>query len=253
MSKVVLITGVRRIGFYIAQFLLSNGYNLAVLYRSSTQRVEEIKNYAESLGREILTLKVDLSNYENYKGVPQIVFDYFGSIDAFINVASPFGKKEFFEVSESDLDYYYNSIVKSAFFLSQGVAKFMLKNSGSVKGRIIHFGDWSTVSGKPYRNFSPYLIAKGGLDTLIKVLAVELAPYITVNGIALGPALPPMLEGEEKRENWKGYIERNTLLKRPVGLEDILSAVDFLLKAKSLTGEIVVIDSGQRFVGTLKE
>ena len=252
MSKVALITGVRRIGFYIAQFLLSNGYNLAVIYRSSEQRVEELKSYAESLGRELLSYRVDLSNYKDYKGIPEDIFNRFGRIDAFINAASPFERRELFEVSEEDLDYFFNSVVKSAFFLSRGVAEFMMKNSGSVKGRIIHFGDWATVSEKPYKNFSPYLVAKGALDTLTRVLAVEFAPHILVNEIALGPVMPPMLEGREKNDRWREYIDKKTLLGRPVGLEDVLSGVEFLLKVKSLTGEIIVLDSGQRFAGTEK-
>ncbi|RTZ60121.1 MAG: dehydrogenase, partial [Gammaproteobacteria bacterium] len=40
-----------------------------------------------------------------------------------------------------------------------------------------------------------------------------------------------------------------TLLGRPVEIGDILSAVDFFLKTKTITGEIFILDSGQRFVG----
>ena len=252
MSKVAVITGVRRIGFYVAQYLLNSGYHFAVLYKSSAQRVEELKFYAESLGKELLPFEVDLTKPETYRGVPQRVFEHFGRIDALLNVASPFGRREFFEVREEDLKFYFSAIVESAFILSQRCAEFMLKNSTPVKGRIVNFGDWSTAEGKPYKNFSPYLVAKGALDTLTKVLAVELAPHILVNEIALGPVLPPMLENGEKTDHWEGYIREKTLLGRPVGLDDILSAVGFLLRAKSLTGEIITLDSGQRFVGTLK-
>ena len=252
MSKVAIITGVRRIGFYIAQYLLNSGYHLAVLYKTSLQRVEELKNYAESLGKEVLPFEVDLTNPETYKGVPQKVFEHFGRIDVLLNVASPFGRVEFFEVREEDLRFYFSAIVESAFILSQRCAEFMLKNDTPVKGRIINFGDWATAEGKPYKNFSPYLVAKGGLDTLTGVLAVELAPHILVNEIALGPVLPPMLGEREKTDHWEGYIREKTLLGRPVGLEDILSAVGFLLKVKSLTGEIITLDSGQRFVGISK-
>jgi pteridine reductase len=249
MSKVAIITGVRRIGFYIAQYLLTQGYNLAVLYKTSTDRVNDLKEYALRLDKEILTFKVDLSNSETYRGIPQEVFNFFGTIDVLLNVASPFGSKSIFDTTEGDLDFYYSTIVKASYLLSIESAKYMLKNNGSVKGRIINFGDWSTVVGNPYKNFAPYLVAKGALDTLTKVLAVELAPDILVNEIALGPVLPPMMGDKEKTDRWENYIETKTLLKRPVGIGDILSAVDFFLKAKSVTGEILVLDSGQRFVG----
>lgn len=249
MSKVAILTGVRRIGFYIAQYLLTKGYNLAVIYKSSLQRVEELKRYASSLGREIFPLEADLTKSSTYRDIPEKVFNRFGRIDALLNIASPFGKREFFEVKEEDIDYYLSAVVKSAFILSQKSALYMLKKEGPIKGRILNFGDWATVAGNPYKNFSPYLVAKGALDTLTKVLAVELAPHILVNELALGPVLPPSLNGEENPQNWSKYISEKTLFRRPVSMEDILSAVDFFLKAKTVSGEILLLDSGQRFVG----
>ncbi len=248
MSKVALITGTRRIGFYIAQYLLREGYNLAVLYRSSTKGVESLKKYSKSLKKEVLTFRVDLSKPETYLEIPKEVFSLFGRIDLLLNVASPFGVSEFFKTDVETFRKYWTPIVEASFFLSQRVAEFMLKNDGLIKGRIINFGDWAAVSGKPYRNFSPYLIAKGGLDTLTKVLAVELAPHILVNEIALGPVLPPNLDGEENSTHWADYVKKNTLTGFPVDIDDILSAVEFFLKTRSVTGEILVLDGGQRFV-----
>ncbi|RTZ67794.1 MAG: dehydrogenase [Aquificaceae bacterium] len=249
MSKVAILSGVRRIGFYIAQYLLTQGYDLAVLYKTSEDRIIELKEYAKSLGRKVVPFKVDLTSYETYRDVPRKVFQTLGRIDVLLNIASPFGKKDFFEVTPEDLDFYYSSIVKAGFILAQESARFMLKNTSPLKGRIVNFGDWATVRGNPYKNFSPYLVAKGGLDTLTKVLAVELAPHILVNEIALGPVLPPMLGNKEKNYHWEKYIKEKTLLGRPVEIGDILSAVDFFLKTKTVTGEIFILDSGQRFVG----
>jgi len=249
MSKVAVITGVRRIGFYIAQYLLGQGYNLAVLYKSSKDRVEDLKLYAERLGKKVLPFEVDLTKPETYKEIPEKVYETFGRIDVLLNVASPFGRKTVWETTKEDLRFYFSAIVESAFLLSQKCAEYMLLNGGTPKGRIINFGDWATVLGNPYKNFVPYLVAKGSLDTLTEVLAVEFAPHILVNEIALGPVLPPMLEGKERTDQWSKYVSEKTLLERPVGIEDILSAVDFLLKAKTLTGEVIILDSGQRFVG----
>ncbi|NPB04913.1 MAG: SDR family oxidoreductase [Aquificae bacterium] len=249
MSKVAIITGVRRIGFYAAQFLLSQGFDLAVLYRSSEERARELKTYGEGLGRRVLTFEVDLTDPSTYRGIPDEVFDRLGRIDLLVNAASPFGKLSWEETDAEDLRFYFSAVVESAFLLSKGAARYMLKNSGPVKGRIVNFGDWATAKGSPYRGFVPYLVAKGALDALTRVLAVELAPEVLVNEIALGPVLPPFLEGREKGEGWDRYVKRKTLLGRPVGLEDVLAALDFLLKTKTLTGEILLLDAGQRFVG----
>jgi NAD(P)-dependent dehydrogenase (short-subunit alcohol dehydrogenase family) len=247
--KVAVITGIRRIGFYVAQYLLNQGYNLAVLYRNSSAETEALKNYAKRLNLEVVTFKVDLSKPETYLGVPEKVYNHLGRIDLLLNVASPFGKTDLFKTTPGEFESYWKPIVEASFFLSREAARFMLLNTGEVKGRIVNFGDWATVFGNPYKNFSSYLIAKGGLDTLTKVLAVELAPHILVNEIALGPVLPPVINGKEKTERWNNYIEQKTLLKKPVGLEDVLAAVDFFIKTKSVSGEILTLDAGQRFVG----
>jgi NAD(P)-dependent dehydrogenase (short-subunit alcohol dehydrogenase family) len=253
-SKVAIISGVRRIGFYIAQHLLSSGFHLAVLYRSSSQTVEELKKYASRFNKKVLPFKVDLSNPQTYRDIPSKVFETFNRIDALLNIASPFERKSVLETTEGDLEFYFRAVVESSFILSKESFKYMLRKEGQVKGRIINFGDWAVHSNNPYPNFAPYLVAKGALRTLTQVLAVEFAPHVLVNEIALGPVLPPeytSAEGKIKKPStdWEEYVKRKTLLGRPVDLEDILSAVDFLLKAKTVSGEVLVLDSGQRFVG----
>jgi len=247
--KVALISGIRRIGFHAARHLINEGYHLAVLYRTSSAEAEKIKTFGERAGLKVLTFKVDLSKPETYLGVPEKVYRHLGRIDLLLNVASPFGKTDLFKTTPEEFESYWKPIVEASFFLSREAVRFMLLNTGEVKGRIINFGDWASAFGNPYKNFSAYLIAKGGLDTLTKVLAVELAPDILVNEIALGPVLPPALNGREKPEGWENYLKNKTLLRRAVSLEDLLSALNFFLKTKSVSGEILTIDAGQRFVG----
>jgi len=95
--KVAIISGVRRIGFYIAQYLISQGYKLAVLYKNSKSRAEELKAYAKMVGTEVLPFEVDLSDYGTYAGIPGKVFEHFGRLDLLLNIASPFGKASVFK------------------------------------------------------------------------------------------------------------------------------------------------------------
>jgi len=248
MSKVAVVTGVRRIGFYVAQFLLSKGYDLGILYKSSIKEVEELKTYADRLGLRVVALRADLSDPESYAGKVQKIYEELGKIDALLNVASPFEKTPLETLTPREFEKHWRAIVEAALFLTLEAARFMKKNEGTVKGRVINFGDQATFAGRPYKNFAAYLIAKGGLDTLTKVLALELAPEVLVNEIALGPVLPPNFGGGEKTEGWSDYLKRSTLLKRPVGIEDLLAATDLFLRTKSVSGEILTLDAGQRFL-----
>ena len=70
---------------------------------------------------------------------------------------------------------------------------------------------------------------------------MSLAPNIRVNGIAPGPTL------KNKRQTEKHFRKQYlaTPLKRQVNVNEICNAVDFLIKNRSITGQVLAVDSGQ--------
>src|SRR5256885_678687 len=70
-------------------------------------------------------------------------------------------------------------------------AKHMLAQSAEdgIKGRIVNVGDWATE--RPYKDYLPYLVAKGGLTTMTLALAKELAPAVLVNLVQPAMVEPP--------------------------------------------------------------
>ena len=89
--------------------------------------------------------------------------------------------------------------------------------------------------------FFSYTISKTGLFTLTKTSAMSLAPKIRVNGIAPGPTI------KNKRQTIKHFKKQylSTPLKRQVDVKEICNAVDFLIKNRSITGQVIAVDSGQ--------
>ena len=76
---------------------------------------------------------------------------------------------------------------------------------------------------------------------MTQTLALALAPKIRVNGIGPGPTLPSARQTKEDFE-----LQWQTLpLKRRVMPEDISDAVLYILSAKSMTGQMIALDSGQ--------
>ena len=108
------------------------------------------------------------------------------------------------------------------------------------KGSIVLF---STVAVKRgFTNHSIIASAKGAIEGLTVSLAAELAPNIRVNGISPGPTLKNKRQSERHfKKQWKSIIWR-----KKVDLENICNGVKFLIESKSITGEIINIDSGQR-------
>ncbi|RMH06531.1 MAG: SDR family oxidoreductase [Aquificota bacterium] len=239
--KRVIIAGVRRIGYYIAKRLVSEGWSLGLIYRSPSKEVEELaQNYPE----RVCLARADLFySQEGIRAVRELVV-HLGGVDAFVHLASPYEPTPIEELTEEAIQYHFKPIAQSFLLMSKELYPFMLKNSGQTKGRIVAFGDWATNT-TPYRNYSAYFVAKGALHTAVKVLAREFAPHVPVNAIALGPTLKPADFSEER---WQDYINR-TPLKRQVSLEDVVELTLFLLKVESMTGELINLDSGRHIAG----
>ncbi len=245
MGKVALITGVRRIGRFIAEALAEKGYNLAVVYRSSEEEVRKLEKTVKEKGSDILTLRADLTQISACREIVYRTLAEFGRVDAFIHLASPYEKTPIDSMTEEDLRRHMGPIAEAFLFISLEIYKAMMRNEGEVKGRIIAFGDWA-VDHTPYRGYTAYFVAKGALHTAVRVLAKEFAPYVLVNCIALGPTLKPE---DLDVKDWEKIL-KSTPLRREVPVEDVVSLVIYLLEVCSMTGEIIKLDSGRHVAGS---
>ena len=119
------------------------------------------------------------------------------------------------------------------------LSKEFAKNIKGKNNNIINIIDQRVFKLTPY--FFSYTISKTGLYTLTKTSAMSLAPNTRVNGIAPGPTI------KNKRQSEKHFKKQYmaTPLKRQVDVEQICSAVDFFIKNRSITGQVLAIDSGQ--------
>ncbi|MEZ0360360.1 MAG: SDR family oxidoreductase [Hydrogenobacter sp.] len=234
----VLITGIRRIGFYIAKDLVEKGYKLAFLYNTSRDKALEL----EKLGS--FGFQADLSDPSIYPKIVQSVVEHLGGIDAIVHTASPYFPTPLEYLKREDLYTHFIPNVEAFLMLCKLFYPHILKNSSTIKGRIVAFGDWATNT-TPYRHYSAYFISKGALHTAVKVMAKELAPDVLVNAIALGPTLKPEEFSDDK---WQSYIIK-TPLKKAVSLKDVTKLTEFLLNVESMTGEIINLDSGRHISG----
>jgi len=241
MEKVVLITGVRRIGGLIALHLLKKGWKAGILYRTTSPMVEKIRKEG---GDKVILIKKDLTE-GNYEQIVEEVISHFGRLDAFVHLASPYKKTPVDELNREELYEHFLPITEAFIFLAKASYKAMMKNDGPIKGRIVAFGEWA-VQTTPYRNYVAYFVAKGALHTAVKVLAKEFAPHVLVNCIAPGP----VLKAEDySQEEWERIL-RKTPTRRPVSLEELNELTEFLLRTTSITGEIIKADGGRHLVGS---
>jgi NAD(P)-dependent dehydrogenase (short-subunit alcohol dehydrogenase family) len=93
-------------------------------------------------------------------------------------------------------------------------------------------------------DFFSYTLTKIALEGATTMLAQALAPRVRVNAISPGLTLP---SGDQSDAEFASVADEN-LLRRPVPIEEIARAVDYLLTTPAVTGHNLFLDNGQRFL-----
>lgn len=234
-GKNILITGgAKRIGKYLALNLAKEGANIVIHYKSSEKEAKKLKEDIKNFGVDAISIKANLEKEDDVKKLAYESLNYFKKIDILVNNASIYYPTPIFEENLNDLDKFYKVHIKAPFILSKIIGKNMLENKS---GRIINIVDYSPL--RPYKDFTPYIVSKGGLLTLTKSLAKEFAPYVLVNAVLPGPIVPP-----EDTKDIQTPLKK-TLLKKWAGEKEIFKAVKYLIETDFTTGAFIPVEGGR--------
>ncbi len=237
-QSIVLITGgAVRVGRAISLELASAGAVVCCHFNKSEKAANLLKKEIQEQGGRIELFRADLSTLPSLEALVAAVRKKFARIDVLVNNAALFFKTPLGTVRESDWDQLINLNLKSVFFLSQEVGRFMLKQKS---GKIINIGDSGALT--PFPAYLPYSISKAGVMTLTKGLAKALAPHVQVNCVNPGPVLFP----QDFPDKEKAFAIEQTLLKRAGSAEDVARTVRFLIEGSDyITGECIAVDGGR--------
>jgi NAD(P)-dependent dehydrogenase (short-subunit alcohol dehydrogenase family) len=185
-NRVAIVTGgAKGIGRAIALRFAAEGCDVAVNARhiEGTRKVAaEIK----ALGRQSLAIKADVSRADEVDAMVARTIKEFGKIDILVNNAGGTGLAKdsaIEDTSEEDWDRIVDINLKGQFLCCRAVVPYMKK---SHYGKIINVSSMGAI--QPPAPIVHYHAAKGGVLSLTKNLAFELAPFnITVNAILPGP------------------------------------------------------------------
>jgi pteridine reductase len=244
-GKVVLVTGGRRVGSDLAKRLAARGANVAMTYLTSRPIIEATIEQVTAAGAQGLAIKADLSLSAQADDAVTQVVARFGSLDALVSMASTYRRTPLASLTARDFDDMIAANLAAPFYASLAAARQMLTQPGSdgIKGKIVILGDWATE--RPYKDYLPYLVAKGGLTTMTPALAKELAPHVPVAMIQ--PAMidaPPDFSQEDK-----DAVLAQTPLRRFGSPADVNRLVLYLLEGTNfVTGASFRVDGG-RFLG----
>ena len=233
-NKVVFITGAaRRLGAHTARQLHHRGYNIVVHYHHSQHDADKlVTQLNQSRSNSAIALQGDLLSCDLAQLAARAA-QHWGRLDALINNASAFYPTSLNEVNPAAWDELIGSNLKAPLFLSQHCAQYIQQ------GCIINMIDIHHSKAMPKHII--YSAAKAGLAGLTRSLALELAPRIRVNGVAPGAIMWPKQRDKEHENRILGKIP----LGRIGHAEDIAQAIQFLLEAPYITGQILNVDGGR--------
>ena len=234
--KIIITGGATRIGATIAESLADHKNQITIHYNKSKKKAEKLKKILEKKGSKIFLIKADLNKISELNKIIKFANIKMKGINCLINNASLFQKDNIKNFSIKGWDKHININLKAPAILIKQFAKIVSKN---IQANIINIVDQRVFKLTPY--FLSYTLSKTGLYTLTKTSAMSLAPNIRVNGIAPGPTV------KNKRQSANNFKKQylSTLLKKSVDTKEISSAIKFLITNKSITGQVIAIDSGQ--------
>lgn len=241
-GRVAVITGgAVRVGRAITLELARAGAHVVVNFHSSADAAQQTVAEARALGVDALAVRCDVAEPDDVAQLAAAVRDQFGGADILVNSASHFGKTPLPSANPAVADEWRRVtriLIDGPYYLANALAPLMLARGG---GAIVNIVDMTVF--EPWRNFAAHGVGKSGLAAFTRQLALELAPTIRANAVAFGNILPPPGWSERQIE---AHAKRS-LLGRWGTPGEAAHAVRFLLEADFITGEVLVVDGGERF------
>jgi 3-oxoacyl-[acyl-carrier protein] reductase/pteridine reductase len=238
-GKTALITGgAHRVGKAITLTLARAGANVVVNYYSSDTAAQATVAEAEALGVGGLAVQADVGDLEQVRGLVAAAAEKFGAVDILVNSASIWQNTPLPMGDFSVWHRVLGVLLDGSMYLADAVAPMMKERGEGAMVNIVDLAAW-----KPFPTYVAHSVGKAGLLALTRSLAIELAPEVSVNAIAPGPVLPPPGYTQAQIDRIGG----RTLKGRWGSAQDVADAAHFLVEADYITGEVIVVDGGERF------
>jgi len=239
-----LVTGASSgIGEAIATRLAAAGASVIIVYRSHPAAAKKTVTNIEASGGEALAFRADMAKAREIKLLFAQVLKKIGPLDILVNSAGVETKHPFLTMPVKDWDQVMSVNLRAVFLCSQLAAQSMVKRN---RGVIINLSSVHAIL--PWVGGAHYCASKGGLEMLMKTMALELAGKgVRVNNVAPGAIATPI------NNSWlhDAAKVRQELKKIPLHRigrpEEVADAVLYLASdaASYVTGTTLFIDGGR--------
>ena len=244
-GKVALVPGgYGGIGEAVCRGLAAAGAQVIVAGR----KLDRGQALAESLiseGYDAYAASFDAYQVSDIRRMVDDAAVHFGRLDILVNCIGMNREEKLLDITEENWDAVQDANLKSALFLAQAAAKHMIQSGKG--GKQVHLGSVRTLLGLRGRGYAAYCAAKGGLGTMGKQLAAELAPHgINVNIVAPTFVRTEQVAAMLNDPDFYSALTARIPLGRVAEPEEVMHAVLFLVSPASafITGQTLYLDGG---------
>jgi NAD(P)-dependent dehydrogenase (short-subunit alcohol dehydrogenase family) len=229
-KQTAIVTGASQgIGAALVEALLSVGYNVVATSRNVNQALTPSSNVvlvAGDIGKQETATKVSAAAVEN-----------FGSIDLLVTNAGIFSTKPFIQFTIDDFNALVSTNLMGFLYITQlAVGQMLKQKSGAVVSITASLAD-QPIAGV---NAAVPMITKGGLNAVIKSLAIEYAK----EGIRFNAVAPGIVDTPMHTDDPKDFLRTLQPMGKIASVKDVIDAVLFLAHAGQVTGEVLHVDGG---------
>jgi 3-oxoacyl-[acyl-carrier protein] reductase len=244
--KTAIVTGAGTgVGAATALMLAQRGWNVAINYSKSEKEARESEASCRAAGADTLLCQGDVADDAACRRIVRATVERWGRLDALVNnagVTTFTGSANWDALDGAAFARILGVNVVGGFQMVRAAAPH-LRAGGD--GAIVNV---SSIAGSQGVGSSvPYVASKGGVNSLTLHLARALAPEIRVNAVCPGMITTRWFTdgmGREAYEKLKATYEQVTPLGRPCSAEEVADAVVWLIGARTVTGELIDLDSG---------
>jgi NAD(P)-dependent dehydrogenase (short-subunit alcohol dehydrogenase family) len=225
-----IVTGASRgIGAALVEALLNAGYSVVATSRNVNQSLAASSNLALVAG--------DIGDKDTAAKVVTAAMENFGRIDLLVTTAGIFSTKSFTEFTTDDFNALVSTNLLGFLYITQLAVKQMLKQrSGAVVSITAALAD-QPIAGV---NAAVPMITKGGLNAVIKSLAIEYAK----EGIRFNAVAPGIVDTPMHKDDPKEFLRTLQPMGQIAGVSDVIDGVLYLAHAGQVTGEVLHVDGG---------
>ncbi len=255
VSHAAIVTGsATGIGRAVALALARRGWGVVLNYTSSSEAMAETEALCREAGGDPVVVRGDVADDGVCRSLAAAAGGRWGRLDGVVSNA---GTTKFVApgdlgaLDRADFERIFSVNLIACWQLARASADLMRASGG---GSIVTMSSLSAMTGA---GSSPaYAASKAALNTLTLSLARALAPEIRVNALCPGYVDTRWSRrgiGEERYRAFRARLEDALPLGRMVAAEDVAeAAVWFLTGARAVTGQTLVVDSGEHLAGGLE-